>query len=78
MEEQKEFEAVKYEDKNVPCIDCPENKTFIWEAGEQEFYHRNDLHAPTRCPQHRKIKSQMRRQQAEKGSYDRSRDKQPN
>lgn len=61
----------EYKNKTVKCIDCPDNKEFIWEAGEQEFFERNNLHPPIRCPYHRKLKAQRRREQAQKGTYDR-------
>ena len=48
-----------YEDKNLTCNEC--NDTFVWTAGEQEFYaQRNLTNEPKRCPTCR---------QARRGSY---------
>lgn len=70
MVDQSGIQKNRYEDKKVPCVDCPDKKEFIWEAGEQEFYDRNGLHAPIRCSYHRKLKAQKRRELAQKGTYD--------
>jgi len=72
MVDQPETVKNRFENKNVPCVDCPDKKEFIWEAGEQEFYERNQLHPPIRCPYHRRLKAQKRREMAQKGSYDRN------
>jgi len=34
-------------DQTLNCKDCP--NTFIWQAGEQEFYASKGFNAPTRC-----------------------------
>lgn len=37
-----------YVDQTIECRDCPES--FVWTAGEQAFYVKNNFMAPTRCP----------------------------
>jgi CxxC-x17-CxxC domain-containing protein len=38
-----------YVDKSLQCRDC--ENTFVWSAGEQEFYESKHLtNTPTRCP----------------------------
>lgn len=70
--EEPQAEQKNYQNRMVLCVDCPDKKEFIWEAGEQAFYERNRLHPPIRCPYHRKLKAQRRSQEAQKGTYDRS------
>ncbi len=37
-----------FTDKNLVCVEC--NRTFVWTAGEQLFYHdRNFKNEPKRC-----------------------------
>ena len=36
------------QDKTIICSDCGEK--FIWEVGEQKFYHDKGYTAPRRCP----------------------------
>lgn len=41
--------SVSYQDKSLTCRDC--GQTFVWTAGEQEFYaSRGLLNEPGRCP----------------------------
>lgn len=46
---------MEFEDKELTCKDCAEK--FIWEAGEQDFFHGRGLLPPKRCKscrQHRR------------------------
>lgn len=48
-----------YEDKDMTCRDC--GKTFVWTAGEQEFYASKGFdNPPSRCPDCRKNRKQER------------------
>lgn len=48
-----------YEDKVLVCRDC--NKEFVFTAGEQEFYAKNDFkNEPVRCPACRKARKAAR------------------
>lgn len=39
----------KYTDKIITCVECA--KSFVWNAGEQEYYNkRGVLNAPKHCP----------------------------
>ena len=35
------------QDQTINCKDCP--NTFVWTAGDQEFYQSKGFNAPTRC-----------------------------
>ncbi len=51
------------EDKKLVCKDC--GNTFIWTAGEQEFYQQKGLtNEPKRCPDCRRA-NKLKRQQAQ-------------
>jgi CxxC-x17-CxxC domain-containing protein len=39
---------MEYQDKNMVCVDC--HKSFVWTAGDQEFYATKGFtNAPKRC-----------------------------
>lgn len=38
---------MEYEDKEIVCVDCKES--FIFTAGEQEFFESKNLTPPRRC-----------------------------
>ena len=45
--------TIAFEDRSLSCREC--GTTFVWTAGEQEFYHQKGLlHEPQRCPDCRK------------------------
>ena len=45
--------AMAFADKELVCREC--GNTFVWTAGEQEFYQQKGLlHEPQRCPDDRK------------------------
>ncbi|NJP06478.1 MAG: cytochrome C551 [Chloroflexaceae bacterium] len=51
---------MSYEDTPIVCRDC--GTTFIFTAGEQEFYaQKGFMHAPVRCPTCRRARKQSRR-----------------
>jgi CxxC-x17-CxxC domain-containing protein len=57
-----EQRGVAFADKTLTCREC--GNTFLWSAGEQEFYRqRGLLHEPQRCPDCRK-KAKAERQAA--------------
>ncbi len=39
----------QFADKNLVCEDC--GKTFVFTAGEQEFYQKKGFESPRRCPE---------------------------
>lgn len=39
---------MNYSDQNLLCSDC--GKSFVWTAGEQDFYAKQSFQAPRRCP----------------------------
>jgi len=41
-------DELDFKDKYISCVECEE--TFVWQAGEQFFYHTKGLHEPRRCP----------------------------
>ena len=48
-----------FEDKELVCADC--GKTFVFTAGEQEFYAGRGLtNEPRRCPEDRQARKQRR------------------
>jgi len=48
---------VAFQDQTLTCKDC--GNQFVWTASEQEFYQEKGFdHAPTRCPNCRKLKKQ--------------------
>lgn len=42
----------EYQDKEIPCVDCPGQKTFTWSARDQEFFAKKQFSAPKRCKEH--------------------------
>lgn len=44
----------EYQDKILICIGC--GLTFVWEVGEQVFYHDRSLLPPRRCESCRKLR----------------------
>lgn len=49
MEKAPGFPTMQYEDKSLSCADC--NQTFIFAAGEQQFFAEKNLtNVPRRCP----------------------------
>ena len=47
-----------FEDEILGCLDC--HSSFVWKAGEQEFFLRHGLCAPLRCPRCRKARREAR------------------
>lgn len=48
-----------FEDKNLICKDC--GRTFVWTAGEQEFFQQKGLlNPPARCPEDRQKRKKER------------------
>lgn len=37
-----------FQDQNLSCRDC--GMSFVWTAGEQEYYSQKGFQAPSRCP----------------------------
>lgn len=54
---------IMYEDRTLVCRDC--GKEFIFSAGEQEFYAKNDFkNDPVRCPECRRARKNAARNQS--------------
>lgn len=67
----------EYRDQDLTCVDC--FNTFIFTAGEQEYYASKGLLRPKRCPECR-VKKRQRYQLKERQNYDRpnkSRERRP-
>lgn len=41
------------QNKSIPCVDCPNNKEFIFTAAEQKYFILHNLIEPKRCRPHR-------------------------
>jgi len=58
-------ETMKFEDKTIECALC--HDTFIWKAGEQQYYYDNNLSQPKRCASCRAyLRRKINRQQSER------------
>ena len=65
----RETKNIMYEDRTLVCRDC--GKEFIFSAGEQEFYARNDFkNDPVRCPECRKARKNAARGQQSREMFD--------
>jgi len=49
---------MEYEDKEISCVDCHE--TFMFTAGDQEFYEAKGFANPKRCRSCRQLKKDQR------------------
>lgn len=54
----------EFQDKEIPCVDCPNQELFVLTAGEQEFFASKGFTLPKRCKLHRKQKSASMRQKS--------------
>lgn len=54
----------QFEDKEMECVeeDCTNEGSYIWPAGEQQFFHDKGLYMPRRCPE---CRAKKRRERAE-------------
>ena len=69
IQNRRETEIIMYEDRTLVCRDC--GKEFIFSAGEQEFYARNDFkNDPVRCPECRKARKNAARGQQQREMFD--------
>ena len=58
-----------YEDRTLVCRDC--GKEFIFSAGEQEFYAKNDFkNDPVRCPECRRARKNAARGTQQRELFD--------
>lgn len=53
-------------DKELKCLDCDENTTFTFTAGEVKFYTDKGYPMPKRCVMHRAMKKKKREEQEQK------------
>lgn len=54
----------QFEDKDLECIEknCENEGSFVWPAGEQQFFHDKGLYTPKRCPDCRRKKREQQTQ----------------
>ena len=56
----------QFVDQERNCKDC--DGTFIWSAGEQEFFARNQFTPPRRCVRCRQINKQNKQKEEDKNN----------
>jgi len=60
---------MSFSDKSISCREC--GATFLWSAGEQEFYQQKGLlHEPQRCPECRQKAKAERAAAREQNMHD--------
>lgn len=59
---------MEFHDQKLVCRDC--GTSFVWTAGEQEFYQKKGFdNPPSRCPECRRKKKENQTQNTARGSY---------